>query len=88
MTAARRSTIIPASERLGLSRVEAAEYIGLSPSFFDALVADGRMPRPKRAGTRTIWDRRAIERAFSELPDGSYPPHAQGSVDPYADTAA
>ncbi len=30
----------------GLSRVEAAHYIGVSPSLFDAMVKDGRMPQP------------------------------------------
>jgi predicted DNA-binding transcriptional regulator AlpA len=32
----------------GLSREQAAAYVGISPSLFDALVKDGRMPAPKR----------------------------------------
>jgi hypothetical protein len=47
----------------GLSRVQAAAYIGVSPSLFDEMVADGRMPGPKRINSRVTWDR------FEELPD-------------------
>jgi predicted DNA-binding transcriptional regulator AlpA len=55
----------------GLSRSEAAAYVGVSPTLFDRLVADGRMPRPKRIAARTVWDRRALDLAFTEIPDGS-----------------
>ena len=53
----------------GLSRAEAARYIGVSPSLFDGLVRDGRMPAPKRINTRTVWDRLALDLAFEALPD-------------------
>ena len=53
----------------GMSRVEAADYIGVSPSLFDTMVRDGRMPGPKLINTRTIWDRLALDRAFEALPD-------------------
>ena len=39
----------------GMSRVEAAYYVGISPSLFDTMVKDGRMPGPKLINTRTIW---------------------------------
>jgi predicted DNA-binding transcriptional regulator AlpA len=51
----------------GLSRVLAAEYIGVSTSFFDQLVAEGKMPRPKHVGSRRIWDRWAVDNAFEDL---------------------
>jgi len=35
---------------------------------YDAMVKDGRMPKPKRIGARTIWDRHSVERAFRALP--------------------
>jgi hypothetical protein len=44
-------------------------YIGVSPSLFDQMVADGRMPGPKVVNSRTIWDRWALDRAFETLPD-------------------
>ena len=53
----------------GLCRAEAARWIGVSPTKFDSLVADGRMPRPKRIDGRTIWDRYALDAAFSDLPE-------------------
>jgi predicted DNA-binding transcriptional regulator AlpA len=51
----------------GLSRVEAARYVGISPSVFDGLVAEQRMPRPARLGRRCIWCRRQLDRALDEL---------------------
>lgn len=53
----------------GLSRDEAARYIGVGQTKFDEMVADGRMPRPKRVDGRVIWDRLRLEAAFSDLPD-------------------
>jgi predicted DNA-binding transcriptional regulator AlpA len=55
--------------RRGLSRDEAAMYIGISASKFDELVSDGRMPGPKRIDRRKLWDVHALDLAFSLLPD-------------------
>jgi len=44
-------------------------YIGVSPSLFEKMVADGRMPGPKLVNSRTIWDRWALDLAFESLPD-------------------
>ena len=52
----------------GLSRSEAAGYIGVSPSIFDQMVKDGRMPSPKLINARTIWDIRQVDDAFEALP--------------------
>jgi predicted DNA-binding transcriptional regulator AlpA len=52
-----------------LSREESARYIGVSPSLFDQLVKDGRMPKPWRINTRTVWDRRKIDAALDRLDD-------------------
>ena len=54
-----RSTALSAIRpipRRGLSRVEAAMYIGISASKFDELVRDGRLPGPKRIDGRKVWD--------------------------------
>ncbi|MFO1149094.1 MAG: hypothetical protein U1E62_12035 [Alsobacter sp.] len=56
---------------IGLSRVEAAEFIGVSPTLFDQLVTDGRMPAPKEINSRVVWSRPALEKAFTELPERS-----------------
>jgi hypothetical protein len=55
---------------LGMSRTQAADYIGISPSKFDELVKDGRMPPPKRIDTRCVWDVRQLTSAFEKLPGG------------------
>jgi predicted DNA-binding transcriptional regulator AlpA len=53
----------------GLSRVETAQYIGVSPSLFDEMVKDGRMPPPKPINSRKVWDRLKVDQAFEALPD-------------------
>ncbi len=53
----------------GLCREEAARWIGVGTTKFDEMVSDGRMPRPKRVDGRVIWDRIALDSAFSDLPD-------------------
>jgi predicted DNA-binding transcriptional regulator AlpA len=52
---------------LGLRRVEAAAYVGVSPSKFDEMVHDKRMPKPIHIDGRRVWDRRKIEEAFAQL---------------------
>lgn len=66
-----RSTIINAlrahGPRRGLNREEAAIYVGISPSKFDELVKDGRMPKPKKIDARRVFDVRALDLAFEQL---------------------
>ena len=52
----------------GLSREEAARYIGVGPTLFDEMVADHRMPAPKCINKRVIWDRASLDIAFTDLP--------------------
>jgi hypothetical protein len=76
-----RGDILPVSlPPRGLSRVVAAEYIGVSPTKFDEMVKDGRMPQPKRVDGRVIWDRLSLDCAFADLPDG-------GADDPWGAVA-
>lgn len=53
----------------GLSREEAARWIGVGTTKFDELVKTGRMPGPKRIDGRVVWDRIAVDAAFSDLPE-------------------
>jgi predicted DNA-binding transcriptional regulator AlpA len=55
--------------RRGLRRDEAAQYLGISPSKFDQLVNDGRMPKPLYVDKCAIWDVWDLDRAFDELKD-------------------
>jgi excisionase family DNA binding protein len=61
------SLLPPSLPPRGLSRVQAAEYVGVGVTKFDEMVADGRMPRPKRIDGRTVWDRIKLDQAFAEL---------------------
>ena len=54
--------------RRGLSEVEAAVYLSLSPSFFRRLVDQRLMPRPRVVGSRRIWDVEELDLAFRALP--------------------
>jgi predicted DNA-binding transcriptional regulator AlpA len=53
--------------RRGLSRDEAAMYVGISAAKFDELIRDGRMPSPVKIDRRKVWDIRALDLAFDEL---------------------
>ena len=69
----RISCLPPSLAPRGLSRVQAAEYIGIGPTKFDEMVEDGRMPRPKRIDGRTVWDRIKLDEAFAALDDDAAP---------------
>jgi hypothetical protein len=66
-----RPVLPPSLAPRGLSRVQAAAYIGVGTTKFDEMVADGRMPKPKRIDGRTVWDLRRLDIAFEALPDES-----------------
>lgn len=52
----------------GLPHDEAARYVGVSPSKFDELVGDRRMPQPRKIDGRVVWDRVELDIAFSDFP--------------------
>lgn len=60
-------TLPPSLPPRGLRREEAAAYIGVSPTLFDEMVSDGRMPKPKRINARTVWDIRRLDLAFDAI---------------------
>lgn len=76
-----RGNVLPTSlAPRGLSRVQSAAYIGVSPSLFDEMVKDGRMPKPMRINARTVWDRVKLDEAFAALSDGP----GDGGNDPWS----
>ena len=80
----KRSTALSAIRpipRRGLSRLEAAMYIGVSAAKFDELVHDGRMPGPKRIDGRKVWDVHALDLAFDSLPDHNDKPQTNSFDD-------
>lgn len=60
-----KGTALP---RRGLSRIEAAIYIGVGITKFDELVTAGRMPGPRLIDGRKVWDIRGLDLAFDQLP--------------------
>ncbi|MBB4001626.1 helix-turn-helix transcriptional regulator [Aurantimonas endophytica] len=52
----------------GLSRSQAAAYVGIGTTLFDRLVTAGKMPHPREIGGRRIWDRHEVDMAFDDLP--------------------
>lgn len=56
----------------GLSREEAARYIGVGTTKFDEMVKAGRMPKPKRLDGRLVWDRIALDMAFGDIPEDGH----------------
>jgi predicted DNA-binding transcriptional regulator AlpA len=65
--------------RRGLSRDEAAIYVGVSATTFDKLVADGRMPQPRRIDSRKVWDIRSLDLHFDALPIQGEASHSANS---------
>jgi len=53
--------------RRGLSREEAARYVGVGATKFDELVKDGRMPKPLKIDNRVIFDIRDLDEAMDRL---------------------
>jgi predicted DNA-binding transcriptional regulator AlpA len=51
----------------GLTRLQAAAYVGIGAALFDRAVKDGRMPRPFRLYGRTLWDVRKLDAAIDAL---------------------
>jgi predicted DNA-binding transcriptional regulator AlpA len=56
--------------------------VGVSPTLFDELVKDGRMPQPIRLNSRVLWDRFQLDQAFAALSDD-----ANGGTDPWRTVA-
>ena len=54
--------------RMGLSKPEAAKYVGVGVTKFEDLVASKRMPSPRLADTKLIWDVRELDDFFDRLP--------------------
>jgi predicted DNA-binding transcriptional regulator AlpA len=76
----RALSVIRPVPRRGLSRDEAAMYIGISSAKFDEMVADGRMPMPVRIDARKVWDLRSLDLAFDALSREALGPNSWDGV--------
>jgi hypothetical protein len=52
----------------GMNRTVAAEFVGFSANHFDKMVAAGKMPAPRREGSRLIWLQDELQAACRALP--------------------
>jgi hypothetical protein len=80
MRVAKGNMLPPSLPPRGLSRVQSAAYIGVGPTKFDQMVADERMPKPKKIDGRLVWDRLQLDIAFGALPDENDRDDPWGSV--------
>ena len=60
-------------EPRGLNREQAATYVGIGTTLFDAMVVDGRMPAARIINARKVWDRWQLDAAFDNLPQSNMP---------------
>ena len=75
------SVLPPSLPPRGLSRAQAAAYVGLGITKFTELVTDGRMPKPMRIDGRIIWDRVLLDAAFAALTEGTEEEHSENEWD-------
>lgn len=68
----------------GLPEVEAAVSIGVSPSKFRALVAEGLMPKARIVGGKHVYDVDELRIAFKAMPHQGGDPE----VDTWADVTS
>ena len=81
----RRNTLPLSLPPRGLSRVEAAHYVGLGATTFDRAVADGLMPKPFRIYGRVLWCRQALDAALDALRDAQAGPKPRSASDTWAE---
>lgn len=73
---------------VGISREQAAAFIGISSTLFDRLVHEGMMPDGRKIFGRIVWDVAEVVQAFRALPHSSEPIDARATEsNPWDDEA-
>ena len=67
--------------RRGLSREEAAMYLGVSASTFDELRSLGKIEPARLIKGRKLWDIRELDMAFDALPRENQQPESSSWFD-------
>ena len=67
----RRRDQLPMPSPAGLRRVDAAAFVGLSPTHFDRAVHEGAMPQPRNICGVNVWSVRKLAEALD--PDAGPP---------------
>ncbi|MDR3488732.1 MAG: hypothetical protein P4M05_27995 [Bradyrhizobium sp.] len=63
-----RTALVMTPEKFGLTKAEAAAYIGVTSASFEAMVVNGDMPQARRFGSVERWIRHELERAAMDMP--------------------
>ena len=53
--------------RRGLRRHEAAQYLGVSPSLFDQLIVERKMPKAIKIRACSVWDVHDLDVSFEAM---------------------
>lgn len=81
-------TLPPTLAPRGLSREEAAAYLGIGTTLFDDLVKIGSLPAAHKLRGAVRWDRLEIDAAFEKLPrngpDIADPGEGEPEQDPWS----
>jgi predicted DNA-binding transcriptional regulator AlpA len=85
MTTPRTREALLALTPRGLSRSEAARYVGLGVTTFDKAIRDRLLPKPFRIYGRLIWCRQALDAALDVLRDSQTEAEAGCASDSWAD---
>lgn len=65
---ARPRDILSPTPRIAFGRDEASASLGISRNLFNAMVDDGRMPRPRVVNGRRLWFVDEVRAAFAAIP--------------------
>lgn len=69
----------------GLSREEAASYLGIGTTLFDELVKAGKLPPAHKLRGAVRWDRLEVDVAFEKLPRNGTDPATSNDGQPEDD---
>jgi predicted DNA-binding transcriptional regulator AlpA len=72
----------------GLTREEAAAYLGIGTTLFDDLVKSGLLPAPHKLHGAVRWDRLEVDDAFEKMPRNGQGPAAEANDDPWGHVRA
>ncbi len=77
MTDAAASSRLLSLPPYGLTRPQAAEFVGLKLAKFDNEVKLGNLPRPVRFGRSTVWTTKALQEALDEMSGAAAEKHRE-----------
>lgn len=68
---------------IAMNRMQASEFLGISPRYFDEMVGLGVLPEARELGTRLLWDREELTNRFRDLPRKGEASHIADGSNPW-----